>query len=48
MLTQYGPLVEVWFDGAGSEGALVKDHQPQAMIFNMGDPAEFDVPIRKD
>ncbi|WP_051775507.1 alpha-L-fucosidase [Paenibacillus tyrfis] len=47
LLTQYGPLVEVWFDGAGSEGreydwpriiALVKRHQPDAMIFNMGAP----------
>ncbi|MDQ1914778.1 alpha-L-fucosidase [Paenibacillus sp. GD4] len=47
LLTQYGPLVEVWFDGAGSEGReydwrrimkLVKTHQPEAMIFNMGAP----------
>lgn len=47
LLTQYGPLVEVWFDGAGSEGreydwariiGLVKQHQPDAMIFNMGAP----------
>ncbi|NGP58226.1 alpha-L-fucosidase [Paenibacillus thiaminolyticus] len=47
LLTGYGPLVEVWFDGAGSEGreydwkriiGLVKQHQPDAMIFNMGAP----------
>lgn len=47
LLTEYGPLVEVWFDGAGSEGreydwpriiGLVKKYQPDAMIFNMGAP----------
>ncbi|MFD3257107.1 alpha-L-fucosidase [Paenibacillus lentus] len=47
LLTGYGPLVEIWFDGAGSEGReydwrrimdLVKQHQPGAMIFNMGAP----------
>ncbi|MDQ8737621.1 alpha-L-fucosidase [Paenibacillus sp. LHD-38] len=47
LLTGYGPLVEVWFDGAGSEGhkydwprimGLVKRHQPDAMVFNMGAP----------
>ncbi|MDQ2798976.1 MAG: alpha-L-fucosidase [Armatimonadota bacterium] len=47
LLTGYGPLVEVWFDGAGSEGRaydwpcimeLVKQHQPEAMVFNMGAP----------
>ncbi|MFD0696729.1 alpha-L-fucosidase [Paenibacillus sp. GCM10027628] len=47
LLTQYGPLVEVWFDGAGSQGreydwpriiGLVKKYQPDAMIFNMGSP----------
>lgn len=47
LLTGYGPLVEIWFDGAGSEGReydwprimeLVKKHQPQAMVFNMGEP----------
>jgi alpha-L-fucosidase len=47
ILTQYGPIVEVWFDGAGSEGreydwerinGLVKKYQPNAMIFNMGQP----------
>lgn len=47
LLTGYGPLVEVWFDGAGSEGrrydwprimGLVKQYQPNAMVFNMGAP----------
>lgn len=47
LLTRYGPIVEVWFDGAGSEGreydweriiGIVKEHQPDAMIFNMGQP----------
>jgi alpha-L-fucosidase len=47
LLTNYGPLVEVWFDGAGSEGreydwaritGLVKKYQPDAMIFNLGAP----------
>jgi len=47
LLTGYGPLVEVWFDGAGSEGhaydwerimAIVRKHQPDAMVFNMGAP----------
>ena len=47
LLTQYGPIMEVWFDGAGSEGrvynwerivGIVKQHQPDAMIFNMGQP----------
>ncbi|MCR2823474.1 alpha-L-fucosidase [Lederbergia panacisoli] len=47
LLTQYGPIVEVWFDGAGSEGreynweriiSIVKKYQPDAMIFNMGQP----------
>ena len=47
LLTAYGPLVEIWFDGAGSEGReydwrrimdLIKQHQPDAMVFNMGAP----------
>lgn len=47
LCTGYGPLVEVWFDGAGSEGyqydwqrfmQVVHRHQPDAMVFNMGDP----------
>lgn len=47
LCTRYGPLVELWFDGAGSEGHrydwarymdVVHTHQPAAMIFNMGDP----------
>ena len=47
LLTGYGPLVELWFDGAGSEGRsydwprimnLIKTHQPDAMVFNMGAP----------
>lgn len=47
LLTRYGLLAEVWFDGAGSEGRaydwprimdLVKLHQPEAMVFNMGRP----------
>lgn len=47
LLTGYGPFVEIWFDGAGSEGrtydwhrimALVRRYQPDAMVFNMGAP----------
>lgn len=47
LLTGYGPLVEVWFDGAGSQGreydwpriiGLVDQYQPEAMVFNMGRP----------
>lgn len=44
---RYGPLFELWFDGAGSEGRtydwdaimkVIDTHQPQAMVFNMGRP----------
>ncbi|MFD4691606.1 alpha-L-fucosidase [Streptomyces sp. NPDC058463] len=47
LCTGYGPLYELWFDGAGSEGrtydwdavmAVVDEHQPDAMVFNMGRP----------
>ena len=47
LCTGYGPLVELWFDGAGSEGRrydwtsimnVVHTQQPHAMVFNMGDP----------
>ncbi|MFE6734933.1 alpha-L-fucosidase [Microbacterium sp. NPDC057650] len=47
LCTGYGDLVEVWFDGAGSAGreydwkritGIVREHQPGAVIFNMGDP----------
>ncbi len=47
LCTRYGPLYELWFDGAGSEGRahdwdaimnVVDTHQPGAMVFNMGRP----------
>ncbi|MGO4146817.1 alpha-L-fucosidase [Paenarthrobacter sp. YAF11_1] len=47
LCTGYGQVMELWFDGAGSVGreydweriiAVVKEHQPDAMIFNMGQP----------
>ncbi|MFE5683050.1 alpha-L-fucosidase [Streptomyces sp. NPDC056512] len=47
LCTRYGPLYELWFDGAGSEGrtydwdavmAVIGEHQPDAMVFNMGRP----------
>lgn len=47
LCTRYGPLFELWFDGAGSEGrsydwesimGVLAEHQPDAMIFNMGRP----------
>lgn len=47
LCTRYGPLFEIWFDGAGSAGRVydwemimevVDRHQPQAVVFNMGRP----------
>ncbi|MFC4138042.1 MULTISPECIES: alpha-L-fucosidase [unclassified Microbacterium] len=47
LCTGYGGVSEIWFDGAGSEGhvydwarymEIVAEHQPEAMIFNMGSP----------
>jgi len=43
----YGPLAEIWFDGAGSVGyrydwpriiGTIRELQPEAVVFNMGDP----------
>lgn len=45
LCTRYGELYEIWLDGAGSEGRtyawerimqVIDRHQPEAMIFNMG------------
>ena len=47
LCTRYGPLSELWFDGAGSQGreydwagidAVIAQTQPEAMVFNMGRP----------
>ena len=47
LCTRYGPLFEIWFDGAGSEGRsynwdlimeVADRHQPGALVFNMGRP----------
>ena len=47
LCTRYGDLVEIWFDGAGSDGrqynwdtimGIIHEHQPDAMVFNMGTP----------
>ncbi|MFT4217549.1 MAG: alpha-L-fucosidase [Micropruina sp.] len=47
LCTGYGPIVEFWFDGAGSEGyryrwdevmEVIHRHQGDAMVFNMGNP----------
>jgi Alpha-L-fucosidase len=47
LCTGYGEVVEIWFDGAGSEGhryawdrfsAVIAELQPGAMVFNMGAP----------
>jgi len=47
LCTRYGKLTELWFDGAGSQGReydwnaigeVIQSTQPDAMIFNMGNP----------
>ncbi len=47
LCTGYGDLFEIWFDGAGSDQhpydwdsimTVVQRHQPEAMVFNMGNP----------
>lgn len=47
LTTRYGPLFELWFDGAGSEQHpydwdaimdVIDRNQPGAMVFNMGRP----------
>jgi alpha-L-fucosidase len=47
LCTRYGPLFEIWFDGAGSGGRrydwdgitrVIDEHPPGAMVFNMGRP----------
>lgn len=47
LCTKYGELTEIWFDGAGSAGreydwprimSIIAQHQPTAMVFNMGTP----------
>lgn len=47
LCSQYGELIEIWLDGAGSEGRVynwdaimdvVDRHQPNALVFNMGRP----------
>lgn len=47
LCTRYGALTEIWFDGAGSDGytydweriaGVITEHQPDAMVFNMGRP----------